>query len=420
MNIAIIGSGPSAFYAAQSFSNNEKLNVDIIEKFFAPYGLVRYGVAPDHQKTKNIIKLFNRVLEKDNVNFFGNINVPKDISLDFLSENYDAVLIATGASDDKLLNIEGENIEGVYGSAEFVGWYNDNPEYSNLEPNLNSKNVIIIGNGNVALDCARILAKTNEELYGSDISKKNLKLLSNAKIDNIYVIGRRGPKEAKFTISELREFKEINDFSIKLKYPRELLKKFIDDETIDTRVKKNLEVFDEFYDNDKKSKEIIFDFFKSPIEIIGNQKVEGIKLKDQNGDTHNIQTNLIIKAIGYKATSIGNLKMDETNNYLFNIEGHINNNIFTTGWASSPSVGVIGTNKGRALNAVNKILSLVSHSKKNSTEKLKEKMKNNKMVFITKDDWNTLDKLEEDNAMKHFIREKFNDINIALDVLKRN
>ena len=420
MNIAIIGSGPSAFYAAQSFSNNEKLKVDIIEKFFAPYGLVRYGVAPDHQKTKNIIKLFNRVLEKDNVNFFGNINVPKDISLDFLSENYDAVLIATGASDDKLLNIEGENIEGVYGSAEFVGWYNDNPEYSNLEPNLNSKNVIIIGNGNVALDCARILAKTNEELYGSDISKKNLKLLSNAKIDNIYVIGRRGPKEAKFTISELREFKEINDFSIKLKYPRELLKNFIDDETIDTRVKKNLEVFNEFYDNDKKSKEIIFDFFKSPIEIIGNQKVEGIKLKDQNGDTHNIQTNLIIKAIGYKATSIGNLKMDETNNYLFNTEGHINNNIFTTGWASSPSVGVIGTNKGRALNAVNKILSLVSHSKKNSTEKLKEKMKNNKMVFITKDDWNTLDKLEEDNAMKHFIREKFNDINIALDVLKRN
>ena len=420
MNIAIIGSGPSAFYAAQSFSNNEKLKVDIIEKFFAPYGLVRYGVAPDHQKTKNIIKLFNRVLEKDNVNFFGNINVPKDISLDFLSENYDAVLIATGASDDKLLNIEGENIEGVYGSAEFVGWYNDNPEYSKLEPNLNSKNVIIIGNGNVALDCARILAKTNEELYGSDISKKNLKILSNAKIDNIYVIGRRGPKEAKFTISELREFKDINDFSIKFKYPRELLKNFIDDETIDTRVKKNLEVFNEFYDNDKKSKEIIFDFFKSPIEIIGNQKVEGIKLKDQNGDTHNIQTNLIIKAIGYKATSIGNLKMDETNNYLFNIEGHINNNIFTTGWASSPSVGVIGTNKGRALNAVNKILSLVSHSKKNSTEKLKEKMKNNKMVFITKDDWNTLNKLEEDNAMKHFIREKFNDINIALDILNKN
>ncbi len=420
MNIAIIGSGPSAFYAAQSFSNNERLKVDIIEKFFAPYGLVRYGVAPDHQKTKNIIKLFNRVLEKDNVNFFGNINVPKDISLDFLSENYDAVLIATGASDDKLLNIEGENIEGVYGSAEFVGWYNDNPEYSKLEPNLNSKNVIIIGHGNVALDCARILAKTNEELYGSDISKKNLKILSNAKIENIYVIGRRGPKEAKFTISELREFKDINDFSIKFKYPRELLKNFIDDETIDTRVKKNLEVFNEFYDNDKKSKEIIFDFFKSPIEIIGNQKVEGIKLKDQNGDTHYIQTNLIIKAIGYKATSIGNLKMDETNNYLFNIEGHINNNIFTTGWASSPSVGVIGTNKGRALNAVNKILSLVSHSKKNSTEKLKEKMKINKMVFITKDDWDTLDKLEEDNAMKHFIREKFNDINIALDILNKN
>ncbi len=420
MNIAIIGSGPSAFYAAQSFSNDEKVNVDIIEKFFAPYGLVRYGVAPDHQKTKNIIKLFNRVLEKDNVNFFGNINVSKDISLDFLSENYDAVLLATGASEDKLLNIEGEEKVGVYGSAKFVGWYNGNPEHSNLKPNLNSKNAIIIGNGNVALDCARILAKTKDELHGSDISQKNLNLLSNSKIDKIYIVGRRGPKDAKFTISELREFKEVKNYSTLINFPRETLKSFINDSKIDTRVKKNLEVFDEFYNKDKKTKEIIFDFFKHPIEIYGDQKAEGMKLKNQNGELLDIKSNLIIKAIGYKVKPIGNLQMDKSNNFLFSDNGHINKNIFTTGWASSPSVGVIGTNKGRALEIVKKILSVIIHSKKNSTEKLKEKIINTKLVFISKDQWKTLDKIEESNSMPHFVREKFDNVNIALDVLKKN
>lgn len=420
MNIAIIGSGPSAFYAAQSFSNDDKVNVDIIEKFFAPYGLVRYGVAPDHQKTKNIIKLFNRVLEKDNVNFFGNINVSKDISLDFLSKNYDAVLLATGASEDKLLNINGEEKVGVYGSAKFVGWYNGNPEHSDLEPNLNSKNAIIIGNGNVALDCARILAKTKDELHGSDISEKNLNLLSNSKIDKIYIIGRRGPKDAKFTISELREFKEVKDYSTLINFPRETLKRFINDSTIDTRVKKNLEVFDEFYDKDRKTKEIIFDFFKYPIEVYGEKKAEGIKLKNQNGELFDIKSNLIIKAIGYRVKPFDNLQMDKSNNFLLNNDGLINKNIFTTGWASSPSVGVIGTNKGRALEIVKKILSLTVHTKKDSTDKLKEKIITNKLVFISKEQWKSIDKIEESNAMPNFVREKFNNVNIALDILKKN
>ena len=194
MNIAIIGSGPSAFYAAQYLSNNDVNNVDIIEKLFAPYGLVRYGVAPDHQKTKNIIKLFNRVLEKKNVNFFGNIFITKDISLDYISNIYDAVILATGASDDKLLGIKGESLYGVYGSGEFVGWYNDNPLYKDLNPKLDCETAIIIGNGNVALDCARILAKQEEELEGSDISSKNLNLLNSSSIKKIHVIGRRGPK----------------------------------------------------------------------------------------------------------------------------------------------------------------------------------------------------------------------------------
>tara|TARA_A100001015_G_C14911235_1_gene680563 strand:- start:550 stop:1089 length:540 start_codon:yes stop_codon:yes gene_type:complete len=179
-------------------------------------------------------------------------------------------------------------------------------------------------------------------------------------------------------------------------------------------------VFDEFYDKGKKTKEIIFDFFKYPIEIYGEQKAEGIKLKNQNGELLDIKSNLIIKAIGYKVKPFDNLHMDKSNNFLSNNDGHINKNIFTTGWASSPSVGVIGTNKGRALETVKKILSLTIHKKKNSTEKLKEKIITNKLVYISKEQWKTLDNIEESNAMPNFVREKFNNVNIALDILKKN
>ena len=420
MNIAIIGSGPSSFYAAQMLSNMDNTRVDIIEKLFAPYGLVRYGVAPDHQKTKNIIKLFNRILEKENVNFFGNIHVSNDITLDFLSDIYDAVIIATGASLDKTLNIQGEELLGVYGSGEFVGWYNDNPEFDYLNPNLSCNTAVIIGNGNVALDCARILSKTETELHGSDISRKTLNLLSKSNIKKIYVIGRRGPKEAKFTISELREFKELKKFSAKLNYSREEIINFINDTDLDTRVKKNLEVFSEFYDTHQKDNQIIFDFFKTPLEILGDEKVEGIKVIDASKKEKVIETNFIIKAIGYKSSKINNFKMDANENFLFNKQGFITKNIYTTGWASCNSTGVIGTNKSRAIDTVNNLIKNTKSNKTNSTYNLKKKITENNIRYITKDHWKVIDKIEEENAMKYFAREKFRDINSVLEILDTN
>ena len=407
MNISIIGSGPSAFYAAQALSNDENNKVDIIEKLFAPYGLVRYGVAPDHQKTKNIIRLFNRVLEKDNVCFFGNIEISKNLSLDFISDIYDVVIIATGASEDKTLNIKGENIEGVVGSSKFVGWYNDDPKYYDLTPNLNTENAVIIGNGNVALDCARILAKDSIELQGSDISKKTIETLSNSKIKNIYIVGRRGPKEAKFTISELREFKELKNFSIKVNFPREQIKEYISDKNIDTRIKKNLELFDEFYDINNKKRNIIFDFFKSTKEINGDQYAKEITIINNCQQIDIIKTNLIIKAIGYKVSKIDSLKMDISNNYLLNKNGYIKKNIYATGWASNNSIGVIGTNKARSLEIAKKIISEIIPNKKNSTQILIKKLKEKKIKYISKNDWKVLDKIEEEKAMPNFVREKF-------------
>ncbi len=420
MNIAIIGSGPSAFYAAQSLSKNDKNNVDIIEKLFAPYGLVRYGVAPDHQKTKNIIKLYNSVLDKENVNFFGNIFITKDISLDFISAVYDAVILATGASEDKVLGIKGENLCGVYGSGEFVGWYNDNPLYKDLNPNLTSETAIIIGNGNVALDCARILAKQKEELEGSDISSKNLNLLNNSAIKRIHIVGRRGPKESKFTISELREFLELKEFSVKVNFSREKLYNYLEDQGIDTRIKKNLDIFNEFYDQDVKKKEIIFDFFKTPLEFVGNESLEGIRFSNKNKEEEFIKARLAIKAIGYRVSKIENLEMDKNNNFLLNKEGHIKKNIYATGWAADNSIGVIGTNKSRAINTVKKIISEITPCKTNSTQKLKDMFIEKKINYVTKQMWKSIDKLEEENSKPKFVREKFTNINDALNTLDRN
>ena len=239
MNIAIIGSGPSAFYTIQSLLR-ESINVqiDIFEKHPAPFGLVRYGVAPDHQKTKNITRLFAKYLSEGTVNFYGNINIGKDIDISFLSAIYDVVIISTGSADDRILNIEGSELIGVYGSSEFVGWYNGNSEHEYLKPDLATNNAVIIGNGNVALDCARVLAKTYDEFYGSDITDYSLIELKKSKVENIFVIGRRTPKDSKFTIAELRELGNLKNYTPTVNCKSNTLEAILKDKEIDTKVKK--------------------------------------------------------------------------------------------------------------------------------------------------------------------------------------
>jgi len=244
MNIAIIGSGPSAFYTVQSFlRENPSTNIDIFEKLPAPFGLVRYGVAPDHQKTKNIIRLFTKYLYENNVNYYGNVEIGKTIALETLSNIYDAVVVSSGAPEDKNLIIDNNSTVKIYGSAQFVGWYNGNPIHSNLSPNFNCKNIVIIGNGNVALDCARVIAKTKEEFYQSDIMEYALSALNQSSVENIYIIGRRTPKDAKFTISELREMADLKSYKPEVDYDEKEMLKVLESNDIDTKVKKNIEFY---------------------------------------------------------------------------------------------------------------------------------------------------------------------------------
>ena len=281
IKIAIIGSGPSAFYTIQNLIKSDlDCEIDILEKIFSPYGLIRYGVAPDHQSTKNVIRVFERALLNERVEYFGNVEINKELSIKKLMEIYDAVVIATGMSKDKNLNINGTNKIGYYGATEFVNWYNGHPEYSNLNPDLNTKTAVIIGNGNVAIDCARLLVKNENELETSDITSYALKNLMNSSIEKVYIIGRRGPLDAKFTTVEIREMGELLNCNAALSDGtiNEIDKNLLNDEL--SKQYKILTSFPELKNiNTKKNKTVEFKFHSSPIEILGNNKITGIKCK---------------------------------------------------------------------------------------------------------------------------------------------
>ncbi len=430
MNIAIVGSGPSAFYAAQSLiALNDKVVIDIFEKLPAPFGLVRYGVAPDHQKTKNIIKLFSKVIEKDNVNLFCDIEVGKHISIKFISENYDAVLLASGAEIDRKLNIEGENKKGVISSSEFVGWYNGSPFFKNIFIPKEVKNVVIIGNGNVALDCARLLAKEDEEFFGSDIMQYSRNTINNLSIENIYIIGRRSPLESKFTISELREIGELKSFNACVDFNINELKSMLGNDNLETKIKKNIELLCEFEEKKKQNKKnILFKFMLSPKELIGEENVNKVilsKNKINEGkiqptqDTDEIKAELVISAIGYKTRQIDQVPIDVSGNFYKNNAGHIISNIYTTGWAASSSVGVIGTNKMNSNLVAKKILTEIKVFKENSTSNLLNYLKENKIKYISKSDWFKLDKIEIDKAVENFVRSKMVNLDYIYECLNK-
>ena len=210
--VAIVGSGPSGFYAAEALIKSEVVTkVDIIERLPTPYGLVRSGVAPDHPKLKTAINLYKKIADDPNFNLIANVTIGKDLSIEELCESHHAVILTYGAETDRKLGIPGEDLKGSHTATEFVGWYNGHPDYRELEFDLSQDVAVIIGQGNVAADVSRILSKTVDELKHTDIAQHALDVLAESKLKEIHVIGRRGPAQAKFTPKELREFGELSD-----------------------------------------------------------------------------------------------------------------------------------------------------------------------------------------------------------------
>src|SRR4028118_1567512 len=211
LHFAVVGSGPAGFYTAEALAKayGQSARIDIIDRYPVPYGLIRFGVAPDHQSLKAVAKRYGKVAESDGVGFIGNVAVGSDVSVDELMEHYDAVILAIGAPHDRKLGIPGEDLPGVIGSAEFVGWYNGHPDFADLNPPLAGTHAAVIGNGNVALDCARILSKTRGEFDGSDIVGHALDALDNGGIKTITILGRRGPHQIAMTPKELGELAHL-------------------------------------------------------------------------------------------------------------------------------------------------------------------------------------------------------------------
>ena len=369
--VAIVGAGPAGYFTAQAFQKSQRedlsFSIDMIEKLPTPWGLVRSGVAPDHQKIKTVSKVFEKIAKEPNFRLFANIEVGKDVSLKDLRDQYDVVVLATGASKGRKLGILGEELSNSISAADFVPWYNAHPDYVNTEVDFSSDVAVVIGAGNVALDIARILAIDPTELDPTDVAEHALVKLKQSKIRTVIICGRRGPEHAAFTTSELRDLLmlENTDVYIDEKQIKDATERAYIGGEMEKDLRRNLETMKLIAEHSKKRviRKIEIKFLATPIAIKGNKIVEEIvfetnKVENRkvlpSKETFTIRTGLVISAIGYDSAKYPGITID--NGRIYNIAGHIEHNVYTTGWAKRGPNGVIGTNKSDSSDVVNLII----------------------------------------------------------------
>jgi ferredoxin--NADP+ reductase len=339
----------------------------MIERLPTPWGLVRSGVAPDHQKIKTVSKVFEKISIENNFRLFANVELGKDVSLKDLKDLYDAVVIATGSSAGRKLGIIGEEFKNCISAADFVPWYNAHPDFSKLSVDLSVETAVVIGVGNVALDVARLLAKDTAELEQTDISLNALTHFKSSKIKNVFICGRRGPENANFTPPELRDLLKLKNTAVLVDSSQidQAISRIERMGEIERDIKSNLDIMrlvaNQSFKNVNRKLEL--KFFLSPKEIKGKSRVEEIifsinQIADgqviTTGKNYSIKAGLVITAIGYDSVEIPGVKFQ--NGHIANIAGHVGQNVYVTGWAKRGSVGVIGTNKSDSSNVVDLII----------------------------------------------------------------
>ena len=369
--VAIVGAGPAGYFTAQALQNaqNDRLlfAIDMIERLPTPWGLVRSGVAPDHPKIKTVSKVFEKVAKEPNFRLFANVELGKDVSLRDLRDQYDVVILSTGASKGRKLGIPGEDLDNSLSAAEFVPWYNAHPDYVNTEADLSCDTAVVIGAGNVAMDVARILAIDPTELDSTDVAEHALLKLKQSKIRTVIICGRRGPEHAAFTAPELRDLAKLEntDVYINNKQIQDAIERANIAGEIEKDLKNNLEAMSLIAKHSKKSVErkLEIKFLATPIEFKGNNKIEEIVFaqnKVENGkvvsnrENFSIKCGLVISAIGYDSVEYPGITIE--NGRITNIAGHIEHNLYTTGWAKRGPTGVIGTNKSDSRDVVDLIV----------------------------------------------------------------
>jgi ferredoxin--NADP+ reductase len=436
LSVAIVGSGPAGFYTADALLEaNADCEIDIIERLPTPYGLIRAGVAPDHAKTKNVARAYEKIATDPRVRYYGNIEIGRDISIAELRERYDAVVLATGASVDRRLGIKGDDKAGVLGVAAFVGWYNGHPDFADLKPHLATETVAVIGIGNVAVDVARVLVKTPEEMAATDLTDYAAKAIQAAPIRHVRMFGRRGPSDARFTNVELREMGHLKD-AAPVVDPAQLPDKPIGEHSErDLRmIEKNLGTLREFstIEPGLRRKRVHFEFFANPVEILGGARVEGVrfertKVEDGraigSGQFFEVACGLVIPAIGYYSEPIPGVPFDRKRGVAVNADGRVEPGLYAVGWIKRGPSGVIGTNKPDGDLAAEQIAADRGAGGKPGRAAFERLIGERKLRAIGFADWKRIEAAEIANARPGAPRRKFcrvADMLAVLDGSKRS
>ena len=453
MKIAIFGSGPSGFYAAEELliQSDRKFQVDMFDRLPTPYGLVRGGVAPDHQKIKSVVKVYEKTAAREGFRFFGNVEFGRDILLEDVKKLYDAVLFAVGAKSDRKMGIPGEHLGGSFAATEFVGWYNGHPDYQDLRFDLSCEKAAVIGIGNVAIDVARILARDPDTYGNTDITDQAVKTLKASKVREIYLIGRRGPVQSAFTNPEIRELAELPGADLIVDPEEieldELSKADLESGKTDRQAKGNVDVLTEQSKKDPagRPRRIVLKFLASPVELIGKDgKVSAVRLEKNElfrddkgtlrpkgtGRFETVEAGLVLRSIGYKGVPIAGIPFDDKKGTIPNVEGRVVDSqfkavpgLYVVGWAKRGPSGVIGTNKPDSIDTVHKIMEDVKSgrtlSKNDAGGDVADLIKERKIQAVSFADWKKLDELEiARGRTAGKAREKFKTISAMLESIK--
>jgi ferredoxin/flavodoxin---NADP+ reductase len=422
LRVAIVGSGPSGFYAAEAlFKAGAVIDVDMFDRLPTPFGLVRGGVAPDHHKIKGVTRIYDRIASNERFRFMGNVTVGEDITIPDMRNYYDAILFAYGAETDRRLGIPGEDTPGSHTATEFVGWYNGHPDYRDRAFDLSQEVAVVIGQGNVAMDVTRILAKTVDELRETDIAQHALDALAESNVKEIHLIGRRGPVQAKFTPPEIREIGELADCD-PIVDPADLelgssCQAELDDQ-VGKPAEKNFEILQRFAATEPrgKSRRCVIQFYRSPIEIQGDghvqrlvlskNRLEGEPFKQRaigTGETTTMPCGLVFRSVGYHGVGIPDVPFDEASGVIPNEAGRVMLDdetavgLYVAGWIKRGPSGVIGTNKPDSQETVGAILSdylTLPQAPERDSDAVVALLNTRGVRVVSYDDWRAIDAAE--------------------------
>ena len=436
LSVAVVGSGPGGLYAVEALTKNlPDCQIDVIDRLPSPYGLVRFGVAPDHQTTKNVSRVFDKQMAKENVRYLGNVELGRDVGYDELKEIYDAVVLAFGTPVGRRLGLPGEDAEGVYNSDAIVGWYSGHPDFENLNPDLSGKSAVIIGIGNVALDVARMFARTKAELEDTDTTDYALDAIKNTHFDTIYIVGRRGPIDGTFTRAELGELGELERGVALVKEDQLPEEVEADLDPRDMREKvANLKVLRSYIGNDPSANpiKVHFEFYASPKAFLtetrdGKEHVVAVRVERTRvengravgtGEEFDIPASVVVPSVGYQAETGTGAPLDEWGSTVENTDGRVEPGVYAVGWAKRGPTGTIAMNRKDSHGVVDLLLEdVTADPNKTGRAGIDNLLTARGVRVVSYDEWQKLEAAEVAAAAPPAPRKKFTSIQAMLDAL---